>query len=268
MNRLDILQLNKYHPPVQNWLENDDKDTWQHNRKQVGEGWYYYNADDIEYKHNSYGYRCPEFDSFKWKNKVLFMGCSHVYGKGNYLKDTIPSLYSKLSGIPTINMGVCGSGPDTIHHNTIALIEKNYIPKKVIICWPEISRQMFYNGAEINSGEKPLFLGNWVVEENHWTFSRMMHAKKRQQDAYINFVEKPEHYKTIAYLLQTSVMNAWKLAGVPVYNYYFHYGKLHVNGQLAFPFKTLPKGVDRARDCLHWGPESNKIYAEYIDKYT
>jgi len=41
MNRLDLLQLNKYHPPVQNWLENDDKDTWQRNRKQVGEGWYY-----------------------------------------------------------------------------------------------------------------------------------------------------------------------------------------------------------------------------------
>ena len=196
------------------------------------------------------------------------MGCSHVYGKGNYLKDTIPSLYSKLSGIPTINMGVCGSGPDTIHHNTIALIEKNYIPKKVIICWPEISRQMFYNGDEMNSGEKPLFLGNWVVKDNDWTFSRIMHAKKRQQEAYINFVENTEHYKTIAYLLQTSVMNAWKLAGVPVYNYYFHYGKFMIDNQTAFPFKLLPPGVDRARDCLHYGSKSNKIFAEYIDKYT
>ena len=47
---------------VQNWLENDDKDTWQHNRKQVGEGWYYYNADDIEYKHNLWlHYICSEF---------------------------------------------------------------------------------------------------------------------------------------------------------------------------------------------------------------
>ena len=29
-------------------------------------------------------------------------------------------------------MGVCGAGPDTIHHNTIALIEKNYILKKLL----------------------------------------------------------------------------------------------------------------------------------------
>ena len=62
MNHLDILNLNKIHPPVQTWLKNDDKNAWQHNRKQLGEGWYYYNADDIEYKHNSMAI-CPEFDS-------------------------------------------------------------------------------------------------------------------------------------------------------------------------------------------------------------
>ena len=74
MNLFRYSQSNKTVP--QTWLKNDDKKQWQHNRKQLGEGWYYYNADDIEYKHNSYGYPCPEFDSSKWKNKVLFMGCS------------------------------------------------------------------------------------------------------------------------------------------------------------------------------------------------
>ena len=261
MNHLDILQLNKYHSKIQYWLENDDKKKWKQNRNNLGKDWYFYNANDIVYEHNSYGYRCREFDSLKWKKHVLFLGCSHVYGKANYVKDTIPSLYSKKSGLPTINMGVCGAGPDTIHHNTIALLEKNYLPKKVIICWPELSRQMFYQGHEMSSGEKPLFLGSWVTENNDW-------LKKRQQQAWENFVECMEHYKTVAYLIQSSVMRAWKLAGVPVHNYYFHYGKLHNKGELAFPFKALPKGIDRARDCMHHGPKSNKIFAEYIDKYT
>ena len=84
------------------------------------------------------------------------MGCSHVYGKGNYLKDTIPSQYAKITGQQTINMGVCGAGPDTIHHNTIALIEKNYIPKGNNMF--EIStRQMWYTGDEIGSGENLIF---------------------------------------------------------------------------------------------------------------
>ena len=71
--------------PVQTWLKNDDKKQWQHNRKQLGEGWYYYNADDIEYKHNSYGYLCPEFDSSQnGKIKFRLWGVVYVYGKGNY----------------------------------------------------------------------------------------------------------------------------------------------------------------------------------------
>ena len=45
---------------------------------------------------------------------------------------------------------------------------------------------------------------------------RIMHAQKRQQEAYINFVENTEHYKTIAYPHKLPVMNAWKLAGVPI----------------------------------------------------
>ena len=85
---------------------------------------------------------------------MCFYGVKSVYGKGNYLKDTILPLYS-ITGQQTINMGVCGAGPDTTH-NTIALIEKNYI-QKVIICWPELLDKCSYNGAEINSGEKPYF---------------------------------------------------------------------------------------------------------------
>ena len=109
MNPFRYSNPNKIPIPVQTWLKNDDKKQWQHNRKQLGEGWYYYNADDIEYKHNSYGYRCPEFDSSNGKIKFRLWGVVMCTEKVITSKDTISSLYSNCSGIPTINMGVCGS---------------------------------------------------------------------------------------------------------------------------------------------------------------
>lgn len=280
MSNLDILQLNSYNPKkIAFWMYNDDEKRWNKNRKKEGKDWYFYNANDIEYKHNSYGYRCDEFEKYEWKNYVLFLGCSNVYGKGNYEKDTIPSQYAKITGQQIINMGVCGAGPDTIHHNTIALIEKNYIPKKVIICWPEPTRQMWYTGDDIGSGAEPIFLGSWQVKNN--TNKKKEHLKKslKKQVLWENFIESSEHYKTVAYLIQSSVIKAWTLAGVPIQNYYFQHGKFHKihsiqhavireNEGRAFPFRVLPRGIDRARDCVHWGPKSNKIYAEYIDKYT
>ena len=33
----------------------------------------------------------------------------------------------------------------------------------------------------MNSGEKPLFLGNWVFKDNDWTFPRIMHAQKKKK---------------------------------------------------------------------------------------
>ena len=263
MNKLDILNISERYPEKIKWLEDDDEKKWNKSKKRLGKDWHFYNANDIEYLHNSYGYRCSEFDDLQWKKSVLFLGCSHVYGKGNYTKDTIPSLYSDVSNLPTINMGICGAGPDVINHNTVALIEKNYLPKKVIICWPEMTRQMYYRGDDISSGVRPNFLGLWEFERNKGSWSNKSPLSRWQY-----FIESTEHYKTIAYLIQNAVNNAWKLAGVHVENYYFHYGRQHMADNIAFPYTTLPKSVDRARDCQHFGPKSNRLLAEYIDKYT
>ena len=263
MTSLDIINISERFPKKIKWLQDDEEKKWNKNRKSLGKDWLFYNANDIEYEHNIYGYRCGEFEDLKWKDSVLFFGCSNIYGKGNYTNDTIPSLYAKISGLPTINMGICGAGPDAINHNTIALIEKNYIPKKVVICWPEITRQMYYNGDDISSGKAPTFLGAWEfqIEKHSW-------ATKGNKSRWQYFVASTEHYKTIAYLIQSSVINAWKLAGVPVYNYNFHYGKEHAKQELAVVYNSLPKGIDRARDCSHYGPKSNRLFAEYIDKYS
>ena len=70
------------------------------------------------------------------------MGCSLCTEKVITQRIQYP-LYSNCLEFQQLIWEFVVLGPDTIPPNTIALIEKNYIPKKVIICWPEISRQMF-----------------------------------------------------------------------------------------------------------------------------
>ena len=53
----------------------------------------HYKEDEIVYKHNNYGFRCDDFDS--WTNhpyRVLFAGCSYTEGTGLPLKEIWPHI--------------------------------------------------------------------------------------------------------------------------------------------------------------------------------
>ena len=204
-------------------------------------------------KHNSYGYRCNEFESYDWSDSILFLGCSHVYGMSNLNENTIPYLYSTISGNTAINMGICGGNPETILHNTFALIEKEFIPKQVAILWPEISRQLYYKGDKLGSRKRPLLLGNW--------------SEKAEKALWQQHILYTENYMTKAYLIQKAVNNAWQLENTKVTNFTFRKKKLTQEGKILFPFTVLPAQVDEAQDGIHHGPKSNINYAKFIHKY-
>ena len=202
---------------------------------------------------NSYGYRAMEFDTYEWPNSILFLGCSHVFGMGNYIEDTILYLVSKLSGDPTINMGICGGSIDTVYHNTFACIEKGYIPKQVVVLWPQASRQFYYKGDKIGSNKVGANLGNW--------------SEKAEAALWQQHIISDENYLTKAYLGVSAVNKAWQLENVKVLNFsilrkdstYFLKGK--------YPVTPLPRRVDTARDDVHWGPKTHLNYAKIIHKY-
>jgi len=219
---------------------------------------------------NSYGYRCEEFDSYDWSDCIVFLGCSHVYGMSNTIENTIPYLCSKISGNTSINMGICGGGPETVYHNTFALIEKSYIPKCVVILWPEYTRLLYYKGNEIGSSESPLLVGAW--------------SKKEGNKVWRQHVENAENYMTKTYLIQRSVANAWKLKNVRVLNFTFipkdsannnrnvpaEFGCGRDGHSLlssVYPFTVLPVPIDIAEDNIHLGPKTNLNYAQFITKY-
>ena len=206
-------------------------------------------------KNNSYGYRCAEFDTYNWSDSILFLGCSHVYGMANTVENSIPYLCSKLLNKVSINMGISGGGPGTVLHNTYALIEKNYIPECVVILWPECTRHLYYMGHKMASGERVLLLGSWSDDQ-----------KRKLWEPH---VECCENYMTKAYLMQSAVNKAWQFAGTRVLNFNFK-----AKGDVArdtvtivYPFPFFPEPVDKARDGIHLGPETNLNYAKFITKY-
>ena len=251
-----MLDIIKWGDPKtsQNWIIGDSKKDWKKNCKQKGSTWAYYSADDIEYKHNSYGYRTEEFEDLDWAKSTLFFGCSHIYGVGNYLKDTVPVLYSNIAKCPVINMGINAGNIEALHHNTHALIEHNFIPKQVIIFWPYVVRQLYYKGLKFNSKFVPRFLGPWG--------SPFDDDKRYYHYAVIN----AENYITKSYLLKKSIVDVWRLQGVKVYTFAFN-DKIQHLGEFRYGCPKLPEVKDFARDTFHYGHETNTSYAEYIHKY-
>ena len=206
-------------------------------------------------KNNSYGYRCEEFDSYNWSDCVLFLGCSHVYGLANSVENSIPYLCSSISGVTSINMGISGGGPDTVLHNSFALIEKNYIPKCVVILWPEITRHLYYMGDEMSSGVRTLMLGAWSEEE--------------KRPLWEKYITHAENYMTKSYLMASSVNKAWQLENTKVLNF-----NIRPKGStkkkevpIVYPFPMLPEPVDKAVDGIHLGTVTNQNSARFITKY-
>lgn len=246
-NKIDILNFenNKKIPNLTlKWLHDDHKSNWSETRKELGVDWRYFNSQDLNYRLNSYGYRTKELQEFDWKECVLFLGCSYIFGQGVHNKHTIPSIYEQITNNTTINMGLSGASVDTLHHNTHALIQSNYIPKKVIIMFPCPSRHLLYKDNKIQQ------LGQWSGDDVIKFWER--------------YVYYESNYMTKSYLMQQSIINTWKLHNVEV-----HCFDRPESFDISMPIKTYPTlekeyYVDKGRDGKHSGPDTNKNWTNFM----
>lgn len=156
----------------------DTKELFYKNLQTQPSSWYYRN-NPVTYTLNSYGYRTKEFDELDWENSIVMFGCSHVFGIGVTDEHTIPYILEKISGIPVINMGVCGSSIQTVLHNGIILTDSKYpTPKAILINWPHLLRHQIYSKEEIHH------YGHWNIEksplqfqDHHVLFQNLMNIK-------------------------------------------------------------------------------------------
>lgn len=227
---------------------------YSQNKEMLGPQWRYYDCSDLTYKLNDYGYRANNFDTYDWNNSTLFFGCSHVFGTGVHNHHTIPSQYEELANSPSINMGLSGASIAHILHNTHACIEANYIPKQVVIIWPGPIRSIQYENIHDDTYTN---IGPWSSGQDRKIFQQ--------------YVSNKENYTTKSYLLQRSIIESWRAYNVPVYGFSIEQQHHHLGETgflVSYPTIKTEQYVDKARDCKHNGPRTNKNWANFIAHHT
>ena len=90
----------------------DTKEAWNYNCKHNSEvvkelNW---TEDSIEYKFNSHGFRCNEFND---SPAIMFLGCSLTFGIGMPKESCWTYLVSNMLGLEEFNLGNGGAANDT-----------------------------------------------------------------------------------------------------------------------------------------------------------
>ena len=224
---------------------NDRPDYVRKQKKKLGKNWYYYDK-DIEYKYNTNGFRCPEFNTLDWTNSIVIFGCSDACGVGNTVEDTVAGKLESLLGIPVINLGISGTSIDHACYNSLCLNEHYPNPKAVVHIWSGLGRYAEFNpeGRDPNEHYYPVFGKRWQVvnirptgvrycNKHNWEIRNMFYIKADRQI----WKNKTIYYETTFFEKTAKELDIDWL-----------------------------ERIDYARDFDHPGHQSNQLMAELIAK--
>lgn len=171
--------------------------------------------------HNGYRFNPDDLES---KHSIMF-GCSHVFGLGNAIEDTIPDIISEYLGHPVINLGQRASSNLFQCINAQRIIESGVRPENVFVLWPDSCRTTYFwnNSVEM--------CGMWQT------------VQTKMSPYYKEYLKSESHVNIMDRYLKFSFNSLWN---VPVYS-------LNINDI---------EVVDTARDNFHWGPKTNKLVAD------
>lgn len=248
------------------WYSGDSEENFKNNFDEIPK---YFQTAVIDYKWNSDGYRTPyEFDELEADNFALCFGCSYTEGVGVGQGDTWPGQLEELLDIPCVNMGISGSGSDTISANTRLWINNRYPkPHFVFIQIPEVSREpRVYIDPERGPdrfASNIVMNPSWDMDSFHWNRDKVRTMASRK-----NLISR--YWVTSNNL--SLVSTTWRTWGVPVL--FFSYdadGDIMMHDDDVMRVRSelmhLSNGeVDFARDLAHNGRVTNANIASAIAK--
>lgn len=211
---------------------------------------------DIEYHHNSYGYRCPEFEG-DYDFKIVSIGSSYTYGVGLPTKDIFHEKVAELirgSGRTVVNwnLGQGGASNDYIAR-TLHLAVPKLKPDLVLINFTFPSRREYFtaDGTFIN------YCPTWnhmlpKTEEREHLFALT--------SDYDNIMRLFANYKSIQSLLDGhGVRWLWSTLSEDILTLGNHLDKSNYVGYFSLD--------DYARDRQHPGIQSHhNIFLKYKEK--
>lgn len=209
-----------------------------------------YGPEDITYIHNSDGFRCDEFKNWNdYPYRILFAGCSLTEGVGLPLEDTWAKIvHNKIckltkTDIPFWSIARGGTGIDQMVRYMVHYMEK-LKPQIVISYIPHAERrERWYND----------FYGPWAIENNDSATTTLLDEK------YVNY-QTEKNLVMIDLILEryNSIMVSSTV------NHSLNLDYMHLRNILQSN-NTIMK-IDLARDGIHAGPKTNKLFAEMIFK--
>ena len=128
------------------WLP-DSIRSFRKNQKRLGKDWKYRDI-EILYTTNEFGFRTKSHFDIDWKESIVILGCSNVFGIGLENRKTLAKQLEKLVGVDVINLGIPGSALDLAVFNSFFIYENLPHPKAIIQVWtsPERYSQFYLNG--------------------------------------------------------------------------------------------------------------------------
>jgi hypothetical protein len=211
----------------------DSIETYNTNLLKQPSDWEWRNK-TISYKLNSQGYRCKEWNEYSWNDSVLILGCSIVFGEGVSHEQTLSEQLSSLIDKPVINLGFGGTGPMFHWINTVRLLE-HVTPLAIIYVWPVANRCLEFVDADTITTKS---LGIW---NNRMTFGTPWIYHEYHGDCYREY----------------AVKSCKLMAPCPVINY--THSSEHITD-----VTCLPTFIDSARDMIHPGPETFKLWTKIM----
>lgn len=228
--------LTCYHPTFQQvspqtlWWGRDQEDLYQQNLVRLGSSWLWADR-SFNYKFNSQGYRCAEWDNIDWDNSCLLIGDSWAFGIGLPARMTLAGLLNM------VNLGVSGASSMSMLANTARLIQANIKPRAVVYIWPQPNRFAHYISRD------------QVINYGPWTPEDMLPAIAREWIV--------DQHQSLAATIDAirAVRSMWTC------NQYHFSWNFEVSQAGNCEHIQL---VDHARDCEHPGIESNKLWADML----
>jgi len=225
------------------FLSVEEKQDYERNLKNIGKHWHYSNK-QVRYDLNSDFYRAPEWADIDWKQSIVVFGCSHVFGEGLAIDETVCYQLEKLYNRPVINLGQSGTSTVFSWHNSLRLFDLFGVPYAVIQLWTDYSRFLYYDVDQIK-------------RIGVWSGSKWDNYDRDMKSLYRIWNKNNIHASTFFKYEATACKEFWSNKTNYYEGSYFKETAEIVNCDF---FSQL----DDARDLIHSGPITHKTAAGII----
>lgn len=169
------------------WSGTDTQARWDENWKNKNNRDFLRNLRDFKYHYNSHGFRTAEFTD---EACILALGCSHTEGVGVPIGNTWPSVLEAQSNNTVYNLGVGGSGIDTVYRllvhyaielNTLAVVIN--VPPAVRF---EIKTEVEWETVSVHSSNQSHFMKTWFLHDENSDLHQEKTVAAIQWFCYLN----------------------------------------------------------------------------------